>query len=99
MSLSITDARVKACLPAGRDLVRRLRLVAERTTLPRPVGLRRSNPWCARDRNEKERAEARLFHFARVKGFEPSTSSVTGKRSNQLSYTRNNCYKITDFWS
>ncbi len=26
--------------------------------------------------------------MARVKGLEPSTSSVTGKRSNQLNYTR-----------
>ncbi len=26
--------------------------------------------------------------MARVKGLEPSASSVTGKRSNQLSYTR-----------
>ena len=26
--------------------------------------------------------------LARVKGLEPSASSVTGKRSNQLSYTR-----------
>ncbi len=35
-----------------------------------------------------EGISATLFRVARVTGLEPATSGVTGRRSNQLSYTR-----------
>ena len=35
-----------------------------------------------------------MHRVARVTGLEPATSGVTGRRSNQLSYTRTRCMPL-----
>jgi hypothetical protein len=40
------------------------------------------------DKNHRIEAKNAILEMARVTGLEPATSGVTGRHSNQLSYTR-----------